>query len=437
MIRNRSARDVFLTALIGLSAFLVFRAAPVQQLHDSKYTMLLAENLLRHRDFDLARYDLPADDYRLRSFGTHRYYFFPVGAAILSTPFVEAMRLRGLSTVRADGSYDERGELVMDKRVAAALMAGFAALAYATARLVLPELWSVGIAAVAAFGTQIFSTASRSVWSDTWGVLLVGAGTYLLLRAVARRAPTSAFLVATAFALAYVVRPTNAVALAGAGAYLLATDRRGFVRFAATVAVILGLFVAHSWALFGAPLPPYFSGSRLDFHTPGMAIAGNLLSPSRGLLVYVPAVVALGLALVRYRTALRFRGLLILAAFVVIAHFAVLAGFWDWWGGHSYGPRLTTGLVPWLVLLAVLAADDARTVAASRGTRPADTILAAATGILCIVGVALNAVGAFSWEADRWNVVPDNINDDRARLWSWSRPQFLAPVLPDRSATGR
>jgi hypothetical protein len=428
---RRRAREVLLVTLVWLATFRVFRSAPIQQLHDSRYTILLAENILRHRDFDLARYDLPSNDHHLRTFGSHRYYFFPVGPAVLSVPFVAAMHAaRGLSAVRPDGSYEERGELALDARLAAVLMATFAAIACATARLLLPAGWSLGIAAVTAFGTQVLSTASRSVWSDTWGILLVSTGIFLLLRAASHKAPTNAILLAATLGLAYVVRPTNALAVAGVGVYLLVTECRALARFAATVALVVGLFVAHSWHLFHAPLPPYFAGDRLDFRTPWVAIAGNLVSPSRGLLVYVPAVVALGLALARFRRSVRFRGLLGLGAVIVIAHFVVIAGFWDWWGGHSYGPRLTTSLVPWFVLLAVLAVDAARADVGSRRRQLPDAIFAAVAGVLCATSVAMNAIGAWSFEADRWNVTPDNINSDTARLWSWRRPQFLAPLVP-------
>jgi hypothetical protein len=424
--------EALVAALVWGVSFLVYRSAPVQQLHDSRYTMLLAENLLRHGDLDLSRYDLPSDDYRLRTQGAQRYYYFPVGSAVLSIPFVAAMRARGHSTVQASGKYYERGELIMDKRLAAVLMATLAVLAYATARLLVPRGWSLGIAALVAFGTQVFSTASRSVWSDTWGILLVSVGVFLLLRAAARRAPTRAVLLATTLSLAYIVRPSNALALAAVGVYLLVTERRAFGRFAATGAVIVGLFIAHSWHQFRSPLPPYFALERLEFRTPLEAIGGNLVSPSRGLLVYVPAVIALGLALARYRHTLRFRGLVKLAGFVVIAHFIMLAGFWDWWGGHSYGARLTTGLVPWVLLLTVLTVDAARTAVGFRGGR-ADVGLTVLAGIMSAASVAMNAVGAWSWEADSWNVTPDNINADAVRLWSWRRPQFLSPIIPASS----
>jgi hypothetical protein len=442
MFRSKSMRPSFFRAreavavlAVWVAATTVFARAPVRQLHDSKYTMLLAETVLRHGDLDLARYHLPPDDYRLRIAGLHRYDYFPVAPAVLSVPFVAVLNARGHSAVRPDGAYDERGELAMDARVASALAATFAAVVYATARLLLPVGWSLGMTVTAALGTQVFSTVSRSVWSDTWGILLVGAAVFLLLQHATRDAPSRPALLGLILSLAYIVRPTNAVALAATGACLAIHDRRRIAAFAAAAIPVFSLFVADSWHRWHTPLPPYFAANRLEFRTPWQAIAGNLVSPSRGLLVYVPAVLALAFALVRYRGALRAGALVRLALFVVAAHFAMLAGFWDWWGGHSYGPRLTTGLVPWLVLLAILAVDAARTSTRASGVRRADALFARSAGLLCAASIAMNAVGACSWEADRWNVVPDNINADTARLWDWRRPQFLAPIVPARSLT--
>ena len=52
---------------------------------------------------------------------------------------------------------------MLDAKLAAILMGGFAALSYFTARLLLTVPWSIVVALVSAFGTQVFSTASRSI----------------------------------------------------------------------------------------------------------------------------------------------------------------------------------------------------------------------------------------------------------------------------------
>ncbi len=426
--------DALVGALILIVSFSVFVRAPIQQAGDSRYSMLLAENLLRHGEFTLDRYDLPDPDYHLQNIGGHRYYYFPPGTSILSIPFVAAMHLRGVSAVRADGAYDRAGELALDTRLAALLMAGFAALTYFTSRLLLPVAWSVAIASVSAFGTQVFSTASRSMWSDTWGIALVGVAIFLLLRSSVLARRPNLPLLATLESLAYLVRPTNSLVLLGTGIYVAVFHRKDLWQFALTLAGWLGLFVVYSWIHFHEIVPDYFRADRLQFVAPWSALLGTLISPSRGLFVCVPAVLAIALVLALYRRTLRFRSLAALGAFVIACHIVVLSGFEHWWGGHCYGARLTTSLVPWLVLLAILAADAFRTDSDWKARGPAQIAVAIVTGLLCVASVAINAVGAFSRQANAWNVFPDSIDRTPDRLWSWQRPQFLAPFVEPRGA---
>jgi hypothetical protein len=386
--------------------------------------MLLAENLLQHGNFTLERYALPESDYRLQSTGGHRYYYFPVGTSILSVPFVAAMHLRGISAVRPDGTYDIKGELNLDSKLASLLMAGFATIAYFTARLLLPVGWSIAITLVSAFGTQVFSTTSRSMWSDTWGIVLVGLAAFLLLRSAARSTRMNLTLLATLEAWAYFVRPTNALVVAGTVFYAVLFYREEFWRFVLALTGWLALFFTYSWLHFRRLVPDYYAGDRLRVPTTTSGVFGNLISPGRGLLVYVPAVAAIGLILVRYRSSIRFRPLACLAGSIMVAHLLMLSGFEHWWGGHSYGARLTASLVPWIVILAILSVDSMRI-----GT--IDRFLCFVVAALCLCGIGINTVGAFSLEAVKWNVIPD-IDREPQRLWSWRRPQFAAPyVEPD------
>ncbi|HWW87016.1 MAG TPA: hypothetical protein VNZ26_25645, partial [Vicinamibacterales bacterium] len=228
--------------------------------------------------------------------------------------------------------------------------------------------------------------------------------------------------------VAYIVRPTNSLVLFGTAVYLFVTNRRSVSAFLVTTCGWGALFVAYSWTHFHTILPDYYAATRLQDIPSIGALMGTLFSPSRGLIIYVPSVIALGAALVRYRGALRFRPVATLASGVIAAHVAVVSGFVHWWGGHAYGARLTTSIVPFLLVLGVMAGDASRG-ARQVGRRPTDVLLAAFSVLLCAASVAMNSVGAFSFEADKWNVTPDNIDADPDRLWSWRRPQFLAPIV--------
>ena len=108
----------------------------------------------------------------------------------------------------------------------------------------------------------------------------------------------------------------------------------------------------------------------------------------------------------------------------------MLAGFQHWWGGHCFGARLTGGLVPWMSVLAVVGLDAFRETRA-RGDRNGVAVLTI-VGLLSVLSIAINAVGAFSGEASTWNVNPD-IDETPARLWNWRRPQFAAPFVEPAS----
>jgi hypothetical protein len=420
-------RELVACGLIFLGCFLLFRHAPIQQTGgDDRYSLLLAENLLRHRDFTLERYRLPRPDYRLEDVAEHRYYGFPPGTSVLSIPYVALMHLRGKSVLRT-GAYDLEGEMGLESRLAALLMAAFAVSLYLTSRLLLPVAWSAAVTVASAFGTQVFSSISRALWSDTWGVFLIGLAVFMLLRSAVRRRPPNLPLLATIEVWAYIVRPTNSLALVGTAVYLLVSMRRAAWPFLITAGAWLSLFVVYSWRHFHHFLPAYFeAGRRIEFTVGWSGLLGNLLSPSRGLLIYVPVVLGIGLLLLLYRNTIRFRPLVALSLFIICGHLVMLAGFEHWWGGHCFGARLTGGLVPWLSVLAIVglaAFREARAQAAQSGIG-----VLAIVGLLSVLSIAINAVGAFSREAANWNVNP-NIDETRARLWDWRRPQFAAPFV--------
>ncbi len=423
-------------AALFAASFAVFLASPNRGMTDSGYALLASENLLLHGELDLARYDLerarPAN-YRLTHVGPHVYYFFPLASSILSVPFVAVARLFGHGIVARDGQYVMKAEETNQACLAALLMAAYAAIVFQTARLFLPLGASLLIAAVTAFGTQVYSTASRTLWSDDWALLLIGLAVYLLARAAARGEPARPVWLATLAAWAYFVRPTNGLALAGTALYLFFVARPALARFGVTAALWLAAFAIDSGVRFGAALPPYFR-DRLGAPS-AEALAGTLVSPSRGLLACVPATLAVVALILRYRNALRHGPLIRLAAGICAAHWLVISGFDKWWGGHCFGARLATGMVPWLVLVAILAVD-AEHRAGAAGTVPRGAALVGAFALLMsAASVVINAAGAISPRTVAWNLVPANVDLSRERLWSWRHPQVRAAF--DREADGR
>ncbi|HKZ01375.1 MAG TPA: hypothetical protein VJ180_04005, partial [Pyrinomonadaceae bacterium] len=463
--------------------------------------MLLSESLLRHRSFALDGFNLPrlepnvstrdqyvmnGDIWQLELARGHIYYYFPPGSSILSLPFVTVSNALGISAANTDGTYNPENETRIQTTLAAILMAFLAAVFYFTSRLILPQVWSVLIALAGSFGTQIWSTASRGLWSHTWAAVLTGLIVYFLVAGEVGRRKINPILVASLLAWLYFVRPNGSIVGSAVTVYIFFFQRELSARYALTGALWLAGFVAYSWIHFGKPLPSYYRAGRLRFDLLPVALAGNILSPSRGLFIYVPALLFVVYLLIRYRKSLPLNRLVGLSLAICALHIlfaSMFANLWgDWWGGASFGARYTTELVPWFVLLTVLgwkgrmtARDLCKPGSANRLTdeRLDYTARVAATkaipstkshesheitqktfragfsntkqgaqarrfaykteivAALLLLGLSIfiNARGATSLDTWKWSQ-PSTDQQLRAQLWDWRHPQFLAGLQP-------
>ena len=347
------------------------------------------------------------------------FYFFPPGTSVLSVPFVAVMKAFGSSPANPDGTYNLQAEIRLEALLAAILMGLATAVFYFTSRLMLGITPSVIVALGGALGTQVWSTASRALWSDTWGILLFAIVVYLLLRSEVRKEPIQPELLATLLAWTYFVRPTSILPILAITIFVTLCHRQKLLRFTLTGAVWFALFVVYSWHYFGKLLPNYYLARRLTFGLFFEALAGNLVSPSRGLFLYVPVLIFVIWLLVRYRKTIETRRLLLISIAIVVAHLVMICGFDHWWGGFCYGPRLWASLVPWFVLLAIPGLKAAR----------ANRIETAVGLLLLVASVFVNARGATARETWIWNTVPVNVDVAPERLWNWRQPQMLAGLL--------
>ena len=175
----RPGRDPILAGLVFAVTLSIFLTSRIHQVTDSSYSMLLSESLIHHHSFTLDHYALPpgapvwwgdyykyGNIYHLEVVNGRVYYYFPPGSSLLSIPFVAVMNAFGMSAVNADGTYSPTGEERIEAIIAELLMAGLVVCLFYLARIVLPTFWSVIIALGGALGTQIWSTASRSLRSE-------------------------------------------------------------------------------------------------------------------------------------------------------------------------------------------------------------------------------------------------------------------------------
>ena len=426
--------------LLFLACYSVFALSKIVQMADSEYSMLLSETLLKHHTFDLkssiphrAPFAMPgivADGYPYQvSLNQGRLlYAFPYGTSILSIPFVAIVGLFGVSAIDPGGLYSYQGDKTIQRHLAALLMAALTCIIFATARILLPDWLSIFISLGAAFGTPIWSTASRALWSHTWQTLLYGLVAYLLLRCERYREPPRPVILATLLSWAYFVRPTSMFAIAPVSIYLMLFHRARFTAYLVTGLAWLGGFLFFSWGVFHAPLPGYYSvylapGFDLKLFVTSLAV--HLISPAHGLLFFSPVLLVVAFLTASHWPNQPYPRLAIVSLAIVALHLVCISIAGAQLVGMSFGPRHSTELVPWLALLAILGFAAMRAAPKPHRATSFSRLGALLGSVLLALSIAINARGALSGRA---NAGFDRVANN-TMLWDWAHPQFMAGLL--------
>lgn len=434
--------------LAGLVAGTVFIASPVtNDWGDSALTVPTALSLSRTASLSLSPHEGSPllNHYAAWEFDGEIINAFPWTVAIFAVPVVIVN-----DTLAAAGISDSTASLVAAadtwdlEKLTAALVSAITAMLLA--ELVFQRLtgragrwrvgWGLAAAALFAFGTSAWSTASRSLWQHGPSILLITLA-LLLATLLAERVPNAlrgriAVVLAVALgvttALSYTVRPTNAIIVAlfswwtwrqrALGPYVLAVASTGAL-----------------WALYNlsqgiGAVPFYYQSNRIGLHAAfPEALAANLLSSGRGLLVFSPFVIIALLTILRRFDQRRGDGLELLCAVAAISMWIVVSLFPHWWAGHSYGPRFMADTIPFLMVLLVPVfafITDGFAPDAPRSHRNSARTLLGAVVLLGAWSAVAHGQGAWSEAAHCWNRVPVDVDEAPERIWSMSDPQLTS-----------
>lgn len=441
-LSNRSAsvsgRDRFAFLAVLAVVFITHAASRNITSYDSVWTIHTAMSLIREGNLDLNEYDdrLAEQNYREVFEREGRMYLVhPPGTSIILAPLVwladEVLQaLNGIDSVREFIDNRTVEPVSMDavglyKGVEMVLASFVVALTSAFLFLVLRRMtsfrWSLILVFLFAFCTPAWSSASRGLWSHDIEMLIMVL-TLLTITAGEKR-PVPLLLNGMAMAFAFEVRPTSAIPSALLGLFMVLTLRRRAIPLVVGgLAGAIGV-LSINLASFGMPLIPYYSG-KLGLHPAFFeALAGSLISPNRGLLVFCPVFI---LALAGIRRALHSEPHGILFRFlgvIIILHWISIALFDRWIGGHSYGPRLFTDALPFLVLFLVPISEMTNS-----STRMRKTLMQIAFVTLLAAGFAIHWAGANRWSAMEWNAKPFDIDGNAWRVWDSSDLQISAAL---------
>lgn len=436
--------------VLGLAVLTLYLTSPVVTNFDSYLAVPTAVSLVHDGDLDLDEFDAAPirNHYGFRRIGSHSYDVYPWTVALLAVPAVVAIDLLHAADIGAGAvALVERNrmgplQLVLGAVVTTVAVMLVAVLAYERMsgdqprRRRLALLLGLGFATT----TAAWSTASRALWQHGPSMALLALAVLVasrIERGASPRAARSAVVLGATLAAAYAVRPTNAVVAAVIGVWLAVRHRRLVAPFAIGAAVVAGVWVAVNIAAFGSVLPPYHSARRLALHGQFLeAVAANLVSPARGLLVFSPVALLAGAGLAHCWRRRTVTSLDVAVAVAVTAHLLVVSASREgWWAGHAYGPRFMTDVLPLLAWLAVPAVDALGARWATGGARAAAAVLA----VMVAWSVVVNAEGAWLRTVHCWNITPTNIDHQPQRVWSLSDPQVLSGLralvrLPVRQA---
>ncbi|HEY0783310.1 MAG TPA: hypothetical protein VGE98_12700, partial [Thermoanaerobaculia bacterium] len=341
----------------------------------------------------------------------------PVLVAPLYAPAAAYLHVRGWTEARL-----ERVATVMEKATASLLAAAASVLVYFVLRRRAPPGDALLLAVAFAFGTETWMIGSQALWQHGLAELLL-AGVLLLLMS---GPPGTGRALAVGLLCGLVVanRPPDALVVAPLGLYSLVWAGRRWPWLVLAAIAPLVPVVAYNLVYAGKLGGAYELPKHGTFFQFGFAagVAGMLVSPARGLLVFspfllfVPAGFRRGLRdpQVRYLTLAAGCGALALLLFFAKA---------DWRAGRSWGPRWLTEALPLLVFLLPPA------LAALRGVGRAVFVA------LVAASIAVQAIGAFWYTGASEEAIfapPPGLSELRA-CWDPANTPFLVELRHARA----
>ena len=386
---------------------------------DNLATRLIAPQIVRTGSLDLADVANFRDDpghYSVLRVRGRLLPGFPLGTGLLALP--HALVAWPFSRVPTSAELAARWE----RHFSALCLLASTAFVFIGLRRRYGEGAALATSLVFGFGTTAFSCVGQAMWSTTGEVVCLCL--VLCLLVPEHGTPLAAVGAGVSLAAAFLCRPSAVIPALLVLAWLAASHRW---KDAAWTGAALGLsaaaICASLLALYGHPLGGYGlmnSGQRLWGGSPLEGIAGNLLSPSRGLFPHFPYLLIVPFAFTTIRSDRSLR-LLWLAAAAVTGEVVVLAGAYSkWWGGHCIGPRLLTEAAPFIAILSL------PIWVAFRRLRPSVRTVAAASVLFAALTQVL---GVWSLRTGNWNNIVV-VDWNRAALWSLRDSQLLATWWP-------
>jgi len=375
----------------------------------------------RYRSDVLKWWPLPSTPYYVSEVDGHYVSRYPIGPALVALPFTMPQMLVLDWTHPGWETSDPQWFNTIAKRSAAAITT----LATLVLLVVLRKLglgreaWLVALAA--ALGSNLWSTASQSLWQHGPAALMLT----LLILLLWPESPSRwrFFTAGLTAAMLVCSRPVDLAFAVTTALWVTIRHPRGLIWFLPPAALIGAALIGYNRAYLGAAGGYY---SNFDSTTFGSSwyegLLGTLLSPSHGLCVFSPwtliAFAFFPFALFRLRPAMLLPWLLATLG----AHALLISTFSCWWAGLCFGPRYWTEVIPLLAILLGLALRWAKVCC-----QP----IFAVSVIVIAISIGVQILGATVYPSS-WESIPPDSDGTTRRLWDWSDNELSRCIVESK-----
>ncbi len=397
---------------------------------------LLAFNILENHtlDFDIFRSTRCPNSYEscyffMNGLNGHLTSAYPIGAAIVTFPiytiFYIILKLFYHQTPIDITSLEFEPYRLLCEKIAATIITSCSVVIFFIASELKFRKSAAWIATIIfAFATNTWVTSSQNLGQSTVSNFIIVSLILLIFkihRSHGRIQTYYIFAASVACGLLPGIRSTSLAVAVFTLIYLLKNCRRHLI------IVFLGLSSALPCLIWNKFHFGNFTGGyglvfqyvpayHLTFEHFYNAFLGTFFSPSRGILIFSPVLIYCIPGLYRllkckFRKSKDDKFIL----FLTVPNFIILASYcfyYVWWGGSSYGPRLTSETFPILCFLVGYFADH---LAATK-LGPLFSIRKKIFIVTIIISIFVQFVGAFS-NGFTWDRIPLSSDKYQYRLW--------------------
>jgi hypothetical protein len=335
---------------------------------------------------------------------------YPIGPALVALPFTLPQMLF-LDRVQPGWETSDPQWLDTIAKNSAAAITTLAALALLVVLRKLGlghEAWLAALAA--ALGSNLWCTASQSLWQHGPAALML---TLLVLLLLPESPSPARFILAGLTAgLLVCCRPIDLAFAVMTALWVTVRHPRQLVWFLPPAMVVGAALIGYNNAYLGSAGGYYSTFDATTFGTPWLeGLKGTLLSPSHGLFVFSPwtliAFAYFPFVFFQLRPAMLLPWLLA----TVGAHALLISTFSCWWAGLCFGPRYWTEVMPLFAIVLGLALHWAKA-----RCRP----IFALSLVLIAISIGIQFLGAAVYPSGWENHAEQEGERFKERLWDWS-----------------